>query len=618
MLQIESVNKQYSTKVLLTDASAHLRPNSRVGLVGPNGAGKTTLFRMILGEESPDKGTIRKRPRLRIGYLPQELETITGKTVLDAAHRDEHPEYEAKRILMGLGFTEADFGRLVEKLSGGYRMRVALAHLLLSNPDVLMLDEPTNHLDKPTQRWFEQFLLDSNMTLLIISHDTAFLDRVVTHIWELRHHKIEEYRGNYSAFRDLRAERDAQLKAAATRQSKEVARVQKFVDRFRYQANKASQVQSRIKQLEKVKRIEIQRDPKRVKFRFPVPAPSGRHVLELSGVGKRYGEKVVYDTLDFSVERGQRIALVGENGAGKSTLLKMLAGVLPPDKGSRTVGHGVTLHYFAQHQADTLNPEHTILQSLEEATKHAEMNFLRGIAGAFLFSGEDQKKPIKALSGGERNRVALARMLVEPANTLLLDEPTNHLDPSSVDVLTDAMTEFPGTIIFISHDPTFLSRIATRVVEIEDGRARNFIGDYEYYLWKKAQELESIKESSEELDGKGQKKSSASSSPAPTRAMAQQAPPKGAGGERRDLSKTQARLEKQVARAEADIAESEKKLKTREAELADPKLYEDFGRWNEFHQEQEAWKRDLERLTARWESLSAELEDVKQKLTAFG
>lgn len=612
MLQVESVSKHYSTKILLSGASAHLRPNSRVGLVGPNGAGKTTLFRMILGEELPDKGTIRKRPRLRIGYLPQELETITGKTVLDAAHRDEYPEHEAKRILMGLGFTEVDFDRLVEKLSGGYRMRVALAHLLLSNPDVLMLDEPTNHLDKPTQRWFEQFLLNSNMTLLIISHDTAFLDRVVTHIWELRHHKIEEYRGNYSSFRELRAERDAQLQASASRQTKEVARVQKFVDRFRYQANKASQVQSRIKQLEKVKMIEIQRDPKRVKFRFPLPAASGRQVLELAGVGKRYGEKVVYDTLDFSVERGQRIALVGENGAGKSTLLKMLAGVLEPDKGKRTVGHGVTLHYFAQHQAETLNPEHTVLESLEEVTTHAETNFLRGIAGAFLFSGQDQKKPVKALSGGERNRVALARMLVEPANTLLLDEPTNHLDPASVDVLTDAMAEFPGTIVFISHDPTFLSRIATRVVEIEDGRARNFIGDYEYYLWKKAQEFESIKETSEELAGKAQNKSAG-----PTRAMAQQTQPKASNGDRRDLTKTQARLEKQVTKAEADIADSETKVKARELELANPKVFEDFGKWNALHLEQQNWKQDLERLTARWESLSAELEEVKQKLGAL-
>jgi ATP-binding cassette subfamily F protein 3 len=290
----------------------------------------------------------------------------------------------------------------------------------------------------------------------------------------------------------------------------------------------------------------------------------------------------------------------------------MLAGVLPPDKGERTVGHGVTLHYFAQHQAETLNPEHTVLESLEEVTRHAEMNFLRGIAGAFLFSGQDQKKPIKALSGGERNRVALARMLVEPANTLLLDEPTNHLDPASVDVLTDAMVQFPGTIVFISHDPTFLARIATRVVEIEEGRARNFIGDYEYYLWKKAQEFESIKESREELQAPTPGKSAG-----PTRAMAHQTHAKAPAGDRRDLAKTQARLEKQVTRAEADIADSETKVKARELELANPKLYEDFGRWNALHQEQQSWKRDLERLTSRWESLSAELEEVKQKLGAL-
>jgi ATP-binding cassette subfamily F protein 3 len=612
MLQVESIHKQFSTKILFDDASAHLRPHTRVGLVGPNGTGKTTLFKMILGEESPDEGTIRKRPRLRVGYLPQELETIIGKTALDAAHRDEYPEHEAKRILSGLGFSEADFSRPVENLSGGYRMRVALAHLLLSNPDVLMLDEPTNHLDKPTQRWFEEFLLNSKLTLLVISHDTAFLDRIATHIWELRDKKIQEFRGNYTKFRELRAERDAQLQAAANRQSKEVARVQQFVDRFRYQANKARQVQSRIKQLEKVKLIELQRDTKRVKFKFPLPSTSGRHVLELKGVSKRYGDKIVYPSLDFSVERGQRIALVGENGAGKSTLLKMLAGVLPPDKGTRTVGHGVSLHYFAQHQAETLNPEHTILESLAEVSTQAETNFLRGLAGAFLFSGQDQKKPIKALSGGERNRVALARMLVEPANTLLLDEPTNHLDPASVDVLTDALTEFPGTIVFISHDPTFLTRISTRIVEIEEGHARNFFGDYEYYLWKKAQEFESIKESSEELSGTASAKPSG-----PTKVMAGQSQPKSSAGNRRDLNKTQARLEKQVARAESEIAEHEAKIKERDQILADPALYNKFAKWNGLHQEQDAWKKELEYLTARWESLSAELTEVKQKLEAF-
>jgi ATP-binding cassette, subfamily F, member 3 len=612
MLQLESVHKQFATKVLLDGATAHLRPSTRVGLVGPNGVGKTTLFRMILGEESPDEGSIRKRPRLRIGYLPQELETITGKTVLDAAHRDLYPEHEAERILMGLGFTEADFSRPIENLSGGYRMRVALAHLLLSDPDVLMLDEPTNHLDKPTQAWFEDFLLNSRLTLLVISHDTRFLDRIATHVWEIRDRTIQEYRGNYTKFRELRAARDAQLDAAANRQAKEVARVQKFIDRFRYQANKAKQVQSRIKQLEKVKLIERQRDAKRVRFKFPLPAASGRQVLELQGVAKSYGEKVIYRSLDFSVERGQRIALVGENGAGKSTLLKMLAGVLPFEKGTRNVGHGVTLHYFAQHQAESLNPEHSILESLSEVSVQAEMNFLRGIAGAFLFSGQDQKKPIKALSGGERNRVALARMLVEPANTLLLDEPTNHLDPASVDVLTDSLTDFPGTIIFISHDPTFLTRIATRVIEIEEGQARNYFGDYEYFLWKKAQEFESIKESSEDLTPK-----EAGQSAGPTKAMASQVEPKPSRGDRRELSKTQARLEKQVARMESEIAALETRIKSRDQELADPQLYQDFSRWNELHGEQDQWKRELERMTARWESLSGELEDVRQKLAVL-
>jgi ATP-binding cassette subfamily F protein 3 len=291
----------------------------------------------------------------------------------------------------------------------------------------------------------------------------------------------------------------------------------------------------------------------------------------------------------------------------------MLAGVLEPDKGTRTVGHGVTLHYFAQHQAETLNPEHTILESLSEISNQAEMNFLRGIAGAFLFTGDDQKKPIKALSGGERNRVALARMLVEPANTLLLDEPTNHLDPASVDMLTDALSDFPGTIIFISHDPTFLTRVCTRVIEIEEGKARSFSGDYEYYLWKKAQEIDSIKETSDDLKGADRGQDAG-----PTRAMASQVQAKSSAGDRRDLNKTQARLEKQIARAEAEIADCETKIKARDLELADPALYKNEStKWSVLQTEYDGWKNDLVRLTARWETLSAELEEVKQKLTAF-
>ncbi len=619
MLHIERLTKTFPTKPLFLEASAHLKPHTRVGLVGPNGSGKTSLLRMILNENDIESGRIRKRPHLRLGYLPQELETLPGKTILDATHRNEFPEYEAKRILAGLGFQEGDWGRKNQALSGGYRMRVALAYLLLSAPDVLMLDEPTNHLDKPTQRWLENFLINSSFTLLIISHDIEFLDKMVTHIWEVRNHTLQEYRGNYTRFQKLKAERDAQEEAAANRQSKEISRVQSFVDRFRYQANKATQVQSRIKQLEKVKRIELQRDTKRLKFKFPEPPASGREVLYMQNIHKRYGEKIVYQGLDFAIERGQRIAFVGENGAGKSTLLKMLAGVLEFEEGKRTVGHGVTIHYFAQHQAEILHPEHSILDSLEEAAPLAERNFLRGLAGAFLFSGDDQHKPIKALSGGERNRVALARMLVEPANTLLLDEPTNHLDPSSVDMLTDALLQFPGTIVFISHDPTFLMRVSTRVVEIDEGKARDYIGDYEYYCWKRAKELEDQIPPEAKLDKKKSKKKQKAQKDKPTRehgtngvtTTSVASPP---APSRRDLSKSIARLEKQVVNIEKEIAALEEQIKARDVELADPETYQDYSRWNTLHQEREKWTRDLDRLTHKWGDLNTQLESQKSQI----
>ena len=615
MLHIEQISKSHPTKPLFIKASAHLKPNTRVGLVGPNGSGKTSLMRMILQEEDIESGTIRQRPFLRLGYLPQELESLPGNTILDATHRNQFPDHEAKRILAGLGFQETDWERKIDTLSGGYRMRVALAHLLLSAPDVLMLDEPTNHLDKPTQRWLESFLLTSNFTLLIISHDIGFLDNMVTHIWEVRNRTLQEYRGNYTRFQKLRAERDAQEEAAANRQTKEISRVQNFVDRFRYQANKASQVQSRIKQLEKVKRIELQRDTKRLRFKFPDPPTSGKDVVELRNIGKRYGEKIIYDGLDFSVERGQRVALVGENGAGKSTLLKILAGVLEFEKGSRTLGHGVTLHYFAQHQAEILKSEHSILDSLEEAAPMTERNFLRGLAGAFLFSGDDQKKPIKALSGGERNRVALARMLVEPANTLLLDEPTNHLDPTSVDMLTDALLQFPGTMIFISHDPTFLMRVATRIVEIDDGCARDYIGDYEYYLWKRAKELEDQIPPEAKLDKKKSKKKEKPRTEHFPNGTATTAVAPPASPSRRDLSKSIARLEKQVANMEKEIGQLEEQIKARDVELADPATYQDYSRWNALHHERDQWGHDLDRLTHKWGDLNADLESQKSQIS---
>jgi len=615
MLQLESVSKQFATKALLKEASAHLRPGSRVGLVGPNGVGKTTLLRLILGEQELDGGRIRKRPRLRIGYLPQDLETIPGNTALDATHRNQYPEHEAKKILSGLGFSEADFQRPISALSGGFRMRVALAYLLLSAPDVLLLDEPTNHLDKATQRWFEDFLLQSNFTMVVISHDTTFLDRIATHIWEIRHHRIMESKGNYTKYLAWRETYEAAQEAAAGRQDKEIARVQKFVDRFRYQATKASQVQSRLKQLEKIKRIERTRDPKRVRFRFPVPPASGRQVLELAGAAKAYGDNVVYRALDFFVERGQRIALVGENGAGKSTLLKMLAGVLPLDAGTRTVGHGVTLHYFAQHQADILNPEHTVLESIAEADSSTDMNFIRALAGAFLFEGANQKKLVKVLSGGERNRVALARMLVKPANTLLLDEPTNHLDPASVDVLTDALVEFPGTLMFISHDPVFLARVSTRVVEVENGTARDYHGDYEYYLWKKVQEVEPIKGTPElETHASHTSKVPKAAPTAAPRSKSSEKGEKSRTNERRDATKALARAERQIDKLEEEIAGGEKRIQARDQELAGESLYQDHERWTVLMKEREHWVKEQSVLTSQWAGLCEEAETLRAKL----
>jgi ATP-binding cassette subfamily F protein 3 len=607
MIQIEALSKAFGPQVVFTQATAFLQVKTRVGLVGPNGAGKTTLLRLIAREETPDSGSIRMPSGLRVGYLPQELPQDPHLHVLEAAHRNQYPEHEAKRILSGLGFTEGDYDRDLLSLSGGYRMRVALAHLLLTAPDVLLLDEPTNHLDAETQAWFEQFLLRSRQTVLVVSHDTAFLNRIVTHIWEIHQHVIRMYSGDYERYQATRLARQEQLEAAAQAQEREVARVQRFVERFRAKATKARQVQSRLKQLERLRLVERERNPQRIRFHFPKPALSGRMVFDLKGVGKSYGAKKVYRDLDFRIERGQHVALLGENGAGKSTLLKILAGVLSPDHGERQVGYGVSLHYFAQHQADVLNPAHTVLEALQEVAPHADLPWLRAVAGTFLFQGDDQFKAIGVLSGGERSRVALARMLLNPANTLLLDEPTNHLDPASVDVLTDALLDFPGTIIFISHDPVFLSRMATRVVEIEDGKALDYIGDYEYYLWKQEQELAAA---TDEIVEDGRRNGHQT-----RRLPAGQPIPQ--GSDRRELVKALGRGERRVAELEAAVTGLEERMRARDVELASATLYQDYERWHALDLERQQWEKDLERLMEEWARQSQAVADSRRQLEAF-
>jgi len=470
----------------------------------------------------------------------------------------------------------------------------------------LMLDEPTNHLDAETQAWFEQFLLRSRGTVLVVSHDTVFLNRIVTHIWEIHRHGIRTYPGNYERYLATRRAREQQLEAAAETQEREMARVQRFVERFRAKATKARQVQSRLKQLQRVQQIERERDPKRIRFHFPQPAPSGRLVFDLQGVDKSYGPKTVYSELDFRVERGQRVALLGDNGVGKSTLLKILAGVLSIDDGERQVGYGVTLHYFAQHQADVLNPSHTVLDALDEVAPHADLPWLRAVAGTFLFHGDDQFKLIGVLSGGERSRVALARMLLNPANTLLLDEPTNHLDPASVDVLTDALLDFPGTIIFISHDPIFLSRMATRVVEIEAGRALDYPGDYAYYLWKQEQEFEAAADEEESTQRNGQ-------SPAPVRISK----PGAQEPDRRDMVKALDRAERRLVNVEATIATLEERIHERDGELKREDLYQAHERWHALYLERQQWDHELERVMEEWARQSELVTELRQHLASF-
>jgi ATP-binding cassette subfamily F protein 3 len=583
MIELDQIEKSFGAQPVFEPVSLRLNDGERVGLAG----------------------TIRVGRGQRVGYLPQEMVFGADRTVLQAVHRDEYAEHEAKRVLAGLGFGEEDYDRSMLSYSGGYRMRIALAHLLLSAPDILLLDEPTNHLDAPAKTWLEGFLTRSEMTLLIVSHDTDFLDLMVTRVWEVYNRGIRVFQGNYKRYTELRQARQEQLEKAAKAQELELARGRRFVERFRAKASKAKQAQSKLKQLEKLQRIELERDPRRIRFHFPQPPRSGQVVLRLDAVAKSYGDNSVYRRLDFAVERGQRVALLGENGSGKSTLLKILSGILPIDGGERLVGHGVPLHYFAQHQAEVLEGDCTTLESLRETSPDGDDLWLRKVAGAFLFSGDDQFKKISVLSGGERSRVALARMLINPANVLLLDEPTNHLDPASVDVLTDALTDFQGTMVFISHDPVFLSRIANRVVEVAGGRVDYIGGDYEHYLWKKSREADA-------WEGEGRR-------PASAKNQSRKAPPveMSPGQRRRGLAKDLQRNANRLLRVETEISSWEKRIQRQDQDLESEELYQDYQRWTALRDARNAWQLKLDSLINLWSSLCEENHRLTEELKAI-
>src|SRR5882762_2673291 len=531
MIQVEAVAKAYAGQPILRDLSWRIPDRERIGLVGPNGAGKTTLCRLLAGVEEPDEGRIVRPRETTVGYLPQEaaghpegsvlaealagfadvwqvereMEEVAARLAAaagaesdaltarygDLQHRFEalggyRLETEAKAILGGLGFRPTDFARPLTEFSGGWRMRAALARLLLQRPSLLLLDEPTNHLDIESLEWLESFLVDYEGTVVIVSHDRYFLNRMVTSIADLGPSGVTVYPGDYDEFLVQREARRELLEAQARNQAKRVAEIERFIERFRYKASKARQVQSRVKMLDRMDRIETEAAARRIHFSFPQPPRTGRLVGRLIGVHKAYGDNVVYAGMDFQVERGDRVALVGINGAGKSTLLKMLAGALEFDKGERLLGSHVEVQYYAQHQLDALDPSRTVLEELEHAAPEAQISRLRTILGSFLFSGDAVGKKVAVLSGGEKARLALAKMLARPAALLCMDEPTNHLDLASKEVLEDALSGFTGTIVFISHDRYFINRIATQVVEVDHGHLTTHLGTYDDYLDHKA------------------------------------------------------------------------------------------------------------------------------------
>ena len=659
MIQLSDLTKSFGDRTLIDHVTWQISDGDRVGLCGPNGAGKTTLLRMLAALDEPDSGAIVKPADLTIGYLPQDGLTHSGRTVFEEAssafqplldiksemhdieHRlgdtsipqDEHDAMLARyselqdrfrlgdgysmdlriaTVLRGLGFSPEDAARPAETFSGGWQMRIALAKLLLGRPNLLLLDEPTNHLDLEARNWLEEYLEAYPYAVILVSHDRYFLDTVVTRITDLNLRKLTDYVGNYSKYvaqRDAMLER---LRQAKKEQDEEVARVKMFVDRFRYQATKAAQVQSRIKLLEKVVPIEVPRERKRIHFTFPTCAKSGRTVLELKAARKAYGPLTVFKNLSLHIERGDRIALVGPNGSGKSTLMRLLSGEEPPDTGSRTAGHQVVVEYFAQDEAARLNPTLTVYETLASGSPTEMVPAIRNILGGFLFSGDDVYKKAAVLSGGERTRLAVARMLLRPSNTLLLDEPTNHLDLDSKDVLLEALEDYGGTLIFVSHDRYFVEKLATKIIEVGHGGAVVYPGTYTEFLWSKTrQEDPKPQIPSPKSQAKPAKEPTADASvPLARRSSKSEGGDPGSReqkkrqeAERRKRQRAVDALQKRISDLESRIAEREAQVKDLETAMATPGFYDDLEAAKPLTDRHQALMWEVGDLIAQWEAL---------------
>jgi ATP-binding cassette subfamily F protein 3 len=676
VIQLSELTKAFGDRTLLDHVTWQIGDRDRVGLCGPNGAGKTTLLKMLGGFDDPDSGRVVKPAQLTVGYLPQDGLEHSGRPLLEEAslafqplleikaemHEIEHrladatvPEREhdallarysdlqdrfrlgdgysmdlqIATVLRGLGFEPDTFDRRCETFSGGWQMRIALAKLLLGRPNLLLLDEPTNHLDLEARNWLEEYLGEYPYAVVLVSHDRYFLDAVVTRITDLNLRTLTDYVGNYSKYVEQRDAMLERLRQAKREQDEEVARIKMFVDRFRYQATKAAQVQSRIKLLEKVVPIDVPPERKRIHFTFPGCARSGRTVFEVKQARKAYGPVRVFDRLDLHIERGDRIALVGPNGAGKSTLMRMLSGEEAPDSGTRAPGHQVVLEYFAQDEAARLDPSLTVYETLEAGSPNDMVPAIRTILGGFLFTGDDVYKKVAVLSGGERTRLAVARMLLRPSNTLLLDEPTNHLDLDSKDVLLEALEDYGGTLVFVSHDRYFVERLATKIIEVGHGGAVVYPGTYTEFLWSKAQAARG-EEQAPGPQGAGAAGPKGRGAPGPKGPGLQ---PKGAGlqakgspakaatpasardagqtrearkqleAERRRRQRALESLQKRIQDLEGRIAAREAEVRQLETEMAAPGFYEKLDASRPIIDRHQALMWEVGDLMAQWESL---------------
>lgn len=657
MLQIDGITLHFGERALFDNISTIVNAGERIGLVGPNGAGKSTLLKIIAGEQQADSGSISMSNDATVGYLPQDgVEPDPNLTVLEEveqafseimklrdqfdtvqAHMEsasvDSPEHEEalmqfgeiqhklensgsytlqadiERILAGLGFDEKDFSRSTTEFSGGWLMRIALAKLLLRQPTYLLLDEPTNHLDIESLQWIEAFLKNYEGAVIIVSHDRAFLDNVTNRTLALRMGSMDEYAGNYTFYEKKYATEKELLKQQYENQQKEIKQTQEFIDRFRYKATKAKQVQSRIKQLEKLEQIELEQEQSEISFQFPPADRTGQVVMKLDNVVKKYDDNVVFNGLDYEIERGDKIAVVGPNGAGKSTLIRILAGLEPITDGERKVGYNVTPGYFAQHQAEELNPKNTPLEEMKLAGSHESETRLRTILGSFLFVGDDVFKKVSVLSGGEKSRVALAKMLLNSGNFLIFDEPTNHLDMQSKNILQQALQQFEGTLMIVSHDRDFLDPIVNKTLEVQPGRVKTWLGNVSYYLNQIKKQ-----DQNQQADIAESKKAAASKSN--ENGLSRKEQRRLEAEKRNALSKKIKPLKNRLQNLEKEISTYETRIEEIETKMAEPDFYDDSDRVKKVSIEYEDLKQKLADSFSKWEEIAGRIEFIEENYEA--